>query len=294
MNRRRRAIGAITAISLVAAIAAAGDAPPAPVPTTADSLRGGWVADVDGVRHVFVLKLRGSTVTGIYCAVDCGDPARLRFVDGRLTADGGVRFELLRVDGRRQTRTYVVGRLADGRLSLTLDSRGARTGEPSKLDLQRDPRKPALVTVEELFKRRGVTSGSLVIAGHTTPYEPATPNEPLTPAVLEGLWVWGNGSGKQHFMFRQVGDRLLGAVCGPCDNPYTFGVLDDFAIRGDTLTFGIVHEDWGIGIEFGPFVNHATATLSRHELHLRTVENAGPRTVEGDLVLTGPLRTQAP
>jgi hypothetical protein len=159
------------------------------------------------------------------------------------------------------------------------------------LNLQPDSRKPATRTVEELFKARGITSGPLVFSGSPTPYVPAGPNELLNPAVLEGLWVWSNGAGKQHFMFRQVGDVMLGAVCGPCDNPYTFGVLDNIVIHGDSATFDIVHEDWGIGIEFGPFANHGTVTLSRHELHLHTVQQNGPRTVEGDLVLTGPLRT---
>src|SRR5215475_8871994 len=41
---------------------------------TADAIRGGWVADVDGTRHIFILKVQDATVTGIYCAVDCGDP----------------------------------------------------------------------------------------------------------------------------------------------------------------------------------------------------------------------------
>ena len=105
--------------------------------------------------------------------------------------------------------------------------------------------------------------------------------------------MWNTGPNKQHFTFRRVGEQILGVVCGPCDNPYTFGVLDNVSIRGDTLTFDINHQDWGIGIEFGPFVNQATATVSDHEMHLHTVEHAGSRTIEGDLVLIGPLRQTA-
>src|SRR5215469_160000 len=87
--------------------------------TTADAIRGGWVADVEGTRHIFVLKVTDTTVTGIYCAVDCGDPSRLVFVDrGTLTPDG-VRFQLLRVEGRSNSRSDVVGRLMDGHLLLT-------------------------------------------------------------------------------------------------------------------------------------------------------------------------------
>ena len=259
---------------------------------TADAIRGGWVADVEGTHHILVLKVLDGTVTGIYCAVDCGDPSRLVFVDrGTLTPDG-IRFQLLRTEGRESVRTDGVGRLVDGRLLLTLTPFRGRSKDPRQMDLRRDPRKPTLVTVEELFARRGIKSGPLLFSGSPTPYVPAGPNEALSPAALEGLWVWGNGAKKQHFMFRQVGERVLGAVCGPCDNPYTFGVLDNILIRGDTVTFDIEHQDWGIGIEFGPFANHGTATLSRHELHLHTVAHNGPRTVEGDMVLTGPLRTQ--
>lgn len=252
-------------------------------PAFADALRGGWVADIDGVRHIFILKVRDTLVTGIYCDVDCSDPARLSLIErGSLTPDG-VRFQIRRLDGKAPARTDIVGRIAENRLVLTAKAR--------QWTLQRDPRKPALRTVEDLFARRGITSGPLVISGSPNPYTPPGPNELLTPAALEGLWLWSTGPGKQHFIFRQVGGgQLLGVVCGPCDNPYTFGVLDNFAIQGEKLTFDIVHEDWGIGIEFGPFANHATATVARHEMHLHSIQQHGPRTIEGDLVLIGPLR----
>ena len=259
-------------------------------PSLADAVRGGWVTDIDGTRHIFILKVLDGAVTGVYCAVDCRDPANLAFVDqGTLTADG-LRFQILQVDGRRQVRTDVTGRVDGERLALSLDSRKG-SAIPRQLTLQRDPRKPAARTAEALFKSRGVQSGPLVIAASSTPYVAPGPNEQLSPAIIEGLWVWGTGSGKQHFMFKRVGDQLLGAVCGPCDNPWTFGPLDNIAIHGDTVTFDIVHEDWGIGIEHGPFANHATATLSHHELHLLTTQQNGPHTIKGDMVLAGPLRT---
>jgi len=274
---------------LVLAVPAAGDSPAA----TADAVRGGWVADLDGARHIFILKVSDATVTGIYCAVDCGDPSRLAFVDKGSLTPNGVRFQLLRVEAGASSHTDVVGRLVSGHLLLKLTPSSERSKEPQQLDLQRDPRRPALVRLDEIFARRGIKSGQpLLFSGSPTPYEPAGSNEALAPGVLEGLWVWGNGAPKQHFMFRRVGERMLGAVCGPCDNPYTFGVLDNIVIRGDTVTFDIEHQDWGIGIEYGPFANHSTATLSRHELHLHTVAHNGPRTVEGDMVLTGPLRMQ--
>jgi hypothetical protein len=265
---------------VVPALAAAESAPPAA--NLGDALRGGWVTDIDGARHIFILKVRGELVSGVYCDVDCGDPARLSVLErGSLTSDG-VRFQIRRLDNKTPRRVDVNGRLVDNQLLL---SAGAR-----RWTLQRDPRKPALVTVEEMFARRGIVDGPLVLSGSPNPYTPPGPNESLAPAALEGLWLFGTGPGKQHFTFRQVGDRMLGVVCGACDNPYTFGFIDNVAIRGDTLTFDINHEDAGIGIEFGPFENHATATLSRHEMHLHSVQHAGSRTIEGDLVLIGPVR----
>ena len=38
----------------------------------------------------------------------------------------------------------------------------------------------------------------------------------LTPAAVEGLWVYGYGPGKQNFSFRRVGEQILGVGC-PCD-----------------------------------------------------------------------------
>jgi len=261
---------------------------------TADEIRGGWVADVDGVRHILILKVTDAGVTGTHCAVDCSDPANLSFVERGVLQPDGVRFDIAGSAGRKPLRVSVNGRLVDGALILSSAANGLRPALPRELRLQRDPRKPPVVPVEEVFARRGVTSGPLVISGSPTPYVPPGPAEKLTPAKLEGLWVWSDGPGRQHFMFRAVDERILGMVCGPCDNPWTFGALDNGVIRGDTFTFDINHEDWGIGIEFGPYANHATATLSRHELHLRTTQQNGPRTVQGDLVLTGPLRTSTP
>ena len=291
MNWTYRVLVGVLATAL-AATATRVDAQ-SPTAATADAVRGGWVADVEGTRHLFVLKVRDTMVSGIYCAVDCSDPARLAFVErGTLTPEG-VRFQILRIESGVQSRTEVVGRLVGDQLLLTLKPPRGRTKDPTRLSLQKDPRKPTLASVEEVFARRGVKSGPLVISESPTPYEPPGPNEPLTRAALEGLWVWSIGPAKQHFMFRQVGGHLLGAVCGPCDNPYTFGPLDNIAIHGDTLTFDINHEDWGLGIESGPFANHATATLSRHELHLRTVQQQGTRTIEGVLTLIGPIVTTA-
>jgi hypothetical protein len=271
--------GAIAAMVLFSTLA--GNSVAAENPQ-ADAVRGGWVADIDGVRHLFILKVLDGAVSGIYCDVDCSEPAHLSLLEqGSLTADG-VRFQIHRLDGKTPERTDAVGRISGKQLVLTS---GAR-----QWTLQRDPRKPALETLEQMFARRGITSGPLLISVSPNPYTPPGPNEVLTPAAVAGLWIWGTGPAKQNFIFRRVGEQLLGVVCGPCDNPYTFGVIDNVAIRGETMTFDINHTDWGFGIEYGPFANHASVTVSHHEMHLHSVQHAGPRTIEGDMVLIGPIR----
>lgn len=285
-----RTSGVIAAMVLLSTVAGNTGAAENPQAALADAVRGGWVADVEGVRHIFILKVLDGVVSGIYCDVDCSEPAHLSMVErGSLSADG-VRFQIHRLDGRTPERIDVTGRTSGNQLVLTFGAQaGASTGG-RQWTLQRDPRKPELVTVEQMFARRGITSGSLLISVSPNPYTPPGPNEALTPAAVEGLWIWGNGPGKQNFIFRRVGEQLLGVVCGPCDNPYSFGVIDNVAIRGETLTFDINHQDWGIGIEYGPFANHASATVARHEMHLHSVQRAGSRTIEGDMVLIGPVR----
>jgi hypothetical protein len=92
-------------------------------------------------------------------------------------------------------------------------------------------------------------------------------------------------------MFRQVGNEIRGLVCGPCDNPYTFGPLDDGVIRSDTFEFNIVHEDWGAGPL--PFNNHVTATVSKHEMRMLTQQdNRPPPPAPFEMILIGPIRLE--
>ncbi len=118
MNGAWRAIVAALASGLIAT--GPGVAAESPARTNADDLRGGWVAEVDGTRHILILKVREEQVSGIYCAVDCSDPSHLEFVDrGTLGADG-VRFEIQRNGPRGEARTRVAGRIENGRLILSL------------------------------------------------------------------------------------------------------------------------------------------------------------------------------
>jgi hypothetical protein len=113
------------------------------------------------------------------------------------------------------------------------------------------------------------------------------------------VWLgYGVGAPKQYFIIKKVGDKLRGMVCGTCDNPYTMAALDDFEIRGDTLKFNILHEDWGDG-ELPTFDKHVTAHVGWNELRFTTTADhqPPPRPTPPGVVpgssLTGPIPIEA-
>ena len=115
------AFGAIAAMVLLSALTGNKAVADNPQAALADAVRGGWVADIEGVRHIFILKVLDGAVSGIHCEVDCSDPARLSLLEhGSLTADA-VRFQIHRLDGKAPERTEVVGRISGGELLLTFE-----------------------------------------------------------------------------------------------------------------------------------------------------------------------------
>jgi hypothetical protein len=255
-----------------------------------DAFRGGWVADVGDARHIYIFKVRGTEVTGTYCPIDCAHPDNVSFVrDGEIDGDT-IRFTLLHDIG---DSIPVRGELVGDALVLTPDGRLASGMPGGAVTFRRDPRRPVVVRVDpdqvDAQAGRGGAAGRGG-GGRGRGYVAPGPSEPLSPEKVEGLWVWGTGPAKQHFIFRQVGDEMLGMVCGACDDPGTFGPLDNFRISGETMTFDIVHEDWGFGIEYGPFLNHATISVSHHEMRLNTLEELPTGNIEIEMILHGPIR----
>jgi hypothetical protein len=106
------------------------------------------------------------------------------------------------------------------------------------------------------------------------------------------VWLWGKPvRASEYFIFRQVEGGIRGVVCGPCDNPFTFGVLANGNISGDT--FRVQHRARGLGNRHsnGPFNNQATATVSMNEMRIATrQDNQPPTTPTLDMTLLGPMR----
>jgi hypothetical protein len=131
--------------------------------------------------------------------------------------------------------------------------------------------------------------------------QPGPWKNPLTADDVVGAWIgFGTGVNKQYFIFRRVGNRLRGMVCGRCDNPFTLAALDDIEITGDTLHFKILHDGWGDAPVL-PFDKWVTARIVANELRavFETPTEAGGRGVTGvppstgGTTLIGPIAIEA-
>ena len=126
--------------------------------------------------------------------------------------------------------------------------------------------------------------------------QPGPWKSPLTAEDVVGVWLgFGNGVNKQFFIIRRVGNRLRGMVCGRCDNPYTMAALDDFELKGDTLTFKILHEDWGDYTM--TFDKRVIARVAANEMRFTTEQDnippASRRPAGGGSSLMGPIAIEA-
>ncbi|HEY7928833.1 MAG TPA: hypothetical protein VID71_02400, partial [Steroidobacteraceae bacterium] len=107
----------------------------------ADQVRGGWETTVDGVEHIFELRIVGDRISGAYCTV-CDDATTLAFVDGQL-GDSELTFTITHVrdDGSTAFQDHLHARLQDGQLLVSGQS-GARDGGTISWSMHRDPRGP--------------------------------------------------------------------------------------------------------------------------------------------------------
>jgi hypothetical protein len=252
----------------------------------ANAVRGGWETRLDGHAQIYNFEIEGQHVAGFACG-DCADATTLAFIEGTLGPDL-IRFQVrhVRDDGSTAWLDHLTARIANDRLIISGQLGGARA-RTVDLRLHKDPRGPAPfagVAVSAVLPQPSAPArnaaaygshGQLPPAGYTAPrgafgqsadYEAPGPWEQITPDRLVGVWFFSTGHDKQHFIIRRVGQQLLGMVCGPCDNPYTMAALDHFEIHGDSLTFRIHHEDFGLGVL--PFSNAITAHIAGNEMRV--------------------------
>jgi hypothetical protein len=286
----------------------------------ADDYRGGWRTD-GGEPHIYQFSIRGNQVRGVYCT-RCSDATTLAFVDGTLGPDG-ITFQITHVkpDGSRDFQDRGTAKFDAGKLIITGTS-GGKGGGPFRRVTIKDPRgpDPLAVPVSVLPATNGpvppLGGRGGAPAGGAPPVQPPRGNAPaaagpggrggylqpgpwkqLTQADVIGVWLgFGVGINKQYFIIRKVGDKLRGMVCGRCDNPYTMAALDDFEIKGEVMTFNILHEDWGPGSL--PSHNRATVRVAQNEMRMTTQmdnvpEPAQPPPPTAGTSLLGPIAIEA-
>jgi hypothetical protein len=219
-------------------------------------------------------------------------------IEGAFDPDEGIVFAIrhLNLDGSPASTDQAQAVLADGKLMV----RGTRAGQPFEHTAIKDPRGPTPgpyvqsilppnappVPVLQMPARGGEGGGP------PPPYVPPAPWRQLTADDVAGVWLgFGVGMDKQYFLIRKDGDDLFGLACGRCDNPYTFGALQNFRINGETLEFDIVHQDWGDGAVL-PFNRHVTATIAMNEMRMdaRRPDQDGAGIVAS---LVGPISIEA-
>jgi len=278
-------------ISVLTATAAALCAGPA-LAEDADWYRGGWRTD-GGDPHVYQFVIEGERVSGYYCT-RCADGTTLAPLEGTFDEDAGITFTVrhLNLDGTLERAEPARARLSEGKLVVTgaggervtiKDPRGPTPGPYVQSILP-----PNAPPVPVLAPPRGGGGGG----GPPAPYRQPAPWRQLTADDVAGVWLgFGVGIEKQYFVIRKDGDKLFGVACGRCDNPYTHGALQNFAIRGDTLEFDIVHQDWGDGTVI-PFSRHVVAHIAMNEMRMdaRRPDQTGPGIVAS---LVGPISIEA-
>jgi len=286
-------IAAWTGVALFAASSAGAE--------SADHYRGGWRIE-SGAPQIYEFVIRdGGAVSGIACT-RCADGTTLARVEGRFNEIEGLTFTVRRFTpaGDFASEDRLRAKLSGGKLVIS----GAR-GADGKL-IERIATKDRRGPPPSVFPTAILPPGAppvpvlkpAVVAGgggggRPAPYLQPGPWRSLTSADVVGVWIgFGFGRDKQYFLIRKDGDRLFGLACGPCDNPYTMGSLENFVIHGDTLEFDIEHQDWGEGAVL-PFVRHVTAHIAMNEMRLdaRRADVAGGSPIIASLI--GPISIQS-
>jgi hypothetical protein len=263
---------------------------------SADFYRGGWRTDA-GEPQVYEFVIRGGEVSGVACT-QCSDGTTLARVEGAFDEKNGIRFTVrhLAPDGSLVAEDRATARLADGRLMVS--GRRGKDGTFA-LTMIKDPRGPTPGGYPQVRLPPGSPPVAIVRAPGNAggppppPYVQPASWRQITAADAIGVWLgFGVGIEKQYFLIRKDGAQLFGLACGRCDNPYTMGALDHFAIHGDTLEFDIEHQDWGEG-DHAPFVRHVTAHIAMNEMRIDARRTDAPDKPGIVSSLVGPIAIEA-
>ena len=88
--------------------------------------------------------------------------------------------------------------------------------------------------------------------------------------LVSGTWTTGDGPTAQVYVFKVIGDRFTGIVCGPCDNPASvFRIEDGRVLDENRASFFIRYDVGGPSFgRFGSYREHVDASIARNAMTL--------------------------
>jgi len=236
-------------------------------------IRGGWVADVDGTRHIYLFKVTGSDFTGAYCS-RCDDAEDISVIrSGHITGDR-LSFVLLSQTAGRWREQRVEGLVTANGVVL----RGAGPGGTERRLARADRPAPSPPPA---------AGGRPVPA----PYVAPGPPERLTLDTVAGTWISGTGPNAQVFMLSALEGKLVGLACGPCNTPWAMAPIEDGTVEGEHVTFYTAHQDWGaVFAAHGPYRNVLIGTVAKHQMRINSYVEGTAQENRFDFTLIGPIR----
>jgi hypothetical protein len=191
-------------------------------------IRGGWIADVDGVRHIYIFKLSGDAFTGTQCT-RCDEREDISIVRNGRVSGARLSFSLLSDrDGQWREQRFE-GEIGDGEIRLR---RAGGEAAPQRL-----------VRVAAVAPAPAAVPAAA--AAPPPPYVAPGSPEPQTLESMSGTWISGTGARAQILMLKALDGQLVGLICGPCDSPVTMAPIEDGSVDGTRVEFFTVHEDNG-------------------------------------------------
>jgi hypothetical protein len=237
------------------------------------SIRGGWIADVDGVRHIYVFKVRDEAFTGTHCT-RCDERKDLSIVRNGRISGARLSFSLLSDGGGKWREQRFEGEIGDGQILLHLVGGKAA---PQRL-VRVEPAAPA------------PAAAAAAAPPPPAPYVAPGPPEPQTLESVAGTWMSGTGERAQIATLKVLDGQLVGLICGPCDSPVTMAPIEGGSVDGTRVEIFTVHEDNGRIDKYGRYRNDIIGTVAKHQLRIDSHLDGMPGENEAHMTFIGPIR----
>lgn len=236
-------------------------------------IRGGWIADIDGVRHIYIFKVSDAAFTGTHCT-RCDEYEDISIVRNGRIEGARLSFSLLSDGDGRWREQRFEGEIGAGEIRLR--RAGADRSEPQRL-VRVEPAAPA------------PAAAPAAAPPPPAPYVVPGPPEPQTLESMAGTWISGTGARAQILMLKVLDGQLVGLICGPCDSPVTMAPIEDGSVDGTRVEIFTVHEDNGRIAQYGRYRNDIVGTVAKHQLRIASHIDGKPGVNEAQMTFIGPL-----